>query len=399
MLLNRWVRSTSLFRMARSVWHQSPIIPKRTILCAKTWVNRRNEDMGWYARQLGPWFRTIYPKRLAVFPASEPPYLGGCDSNRVGAIPPRVFRSTHSWQEPEASLFLLRGAQVFSEDGAVFSSNNEVFNEFSHGWSPDLSSKRPYVRPFSSFTFDTRELDGSAAVIAVPGADSHYHWLLQALPRVHLLEDVLDHISYFIVSDQISRSQVESLNLVGIPEQRLLRIGKKQKLFCRELFAPSIPGNEGAVSDWVIQYLRSLAIKCSAADAHQGRGKVYLARGGRRRIVENEQDVRRALIEREYEIFEGHDMSFADQVRFMARQAIIVGAHGAAFSNMVFSRQARILEIFPPDNMAPDCFYPLAQKCGHRYWWTVAEQGAGKDGAVRIDISQLGRALDVIESA
>ena len=142
------------------------------------------------------------------------------------------------------------------------------------------------------------------------------------------MADVLQHIRHFIVPYDVTATQAEALNYYGIPSERLVRIGASEKIFCRQLFASSIPANEGGVSEWALDFLRS---NQRVAD-RLGSRKLYLARGStRKRPIENEDEVAALLSSRGYEIVEGHKMTFPEQIQAMETAEIIVALGGDGF--------------------------------------------------------------------
>jgi len=351
--------------------------------------------MGWYARRRGPWFQMRYASTVQLLPAQPPECATPdieCSQNFLA-----LFRRAISWTTPSAGLLYLGHGHVFSRDGVVMSSRSELFDEFSHGWANDLRFKKPYHRPFQLFTLDYREIFEPATVLALPGFDSHYHFLLQAVVRLHLLGEAFSLIRHFIVPDTITSQQVEWLEAAGVPCERLYRIGARTKLSCHQLFVASIPHVEGAISGWVIEALSKIFRVPASIQSNR---KIYLARSAAaKRPVVNEAEVRECVVKRGYHVFDGHMISPREQVDVMAEASVIVSAHGAALTNMVFARPCKVLEIFNRYRADVISYYPLAQKCGHRYFWLPAEgTGSGPLDGISVNIPDLDRALNLIEA-
>jgi capsular polysaccharide biosynthesis protein len=88
-------------------------------------------------------------------------------------------------------------------------------------------------------------------------------------------------------------------------------------------------------------------------------------------------------------------MSFEEQVNAMKGAEVIVGAHGAGLTNMVFTKQARVLEVFPADHIVPNCYDHLAERCGHEYYWLVAGR-LGSNDAFQVSRDRLLKAIEKI---
>src|SRR5262249_5698690 len=171
-------------------------------------------------------------------------------------------------------------------------------------------------------------------------------------------------------------------------------INAGERYLCENLFVASLPGGEGALSQWAIDYLRS-----RITSKPNVRSKVYLKRGSRRRRVVNEDEVATACQRQRYEVLERETTSLSEQVAMLADAALIVGAHGGALANVVFSTETTVVEVFNPDQVVPDCFTHLAKRCGHRYFWTIAGAHHTRNGDFAIDIAHLNAVISHVQVA
>ena len=157
--------------------------------------------------------------------------------------------------------------------------------------------------------------------------------------------------------------------------------------------------------DWSVRFLRDTFLKhLPQEQPGHGSTKIYLSRRQTAtRPLVNEDLLIERLRQRGFEIVLPERLSFLEQVVVFARAKIIVGVHGAAFSNLVFAENARVLEIFSPDYLRPDCYYTLADQCGHRYWYLVGRSPTTAAasplwGSVEVEPDTLQSLLDRIES-
>ena len=75
-----------------------------------------------------------------------------------------------------------------------------------------------------------------------------------------------------------------------------------------------------------------------------------------------------------FEVVTLSGISFAHQVRLFNEAEIIVGPHGAGFTNAVFAQPgATLIELLSP-NWMHGCFWALASACGHRYGFMIGTQ-------------------------
>ena len=108
---------------------------------------------------------------------------------------------------------------------------------------------------------------------------------------------------------------------------------------------------------------------------HTPTRRLYISRedATSRRII-NEKDLVKELVLHGFEVVTLSGMSFAHQVRLFNEAEIIVGPHGAGFTNAVFAQPgATLIELLSP-NWMHGCFWALASACGHRYGFMIGTQ-------------------------
>ncbi|MEG4798142.1 glycosyltransferase family 61 protein [Microcoleus sp. LAD1_D1] len=106
--------------------------------------------------------------------------------------------------------------------------------------------------------------------------------------------------------------------------------------------------------------------------------KLYLSRSGRRQ-VKNEVQVREVLKEFDFEILEDISRTVDEQIRLFAEAAVVVGPHGAGFTNLLWcQRGTKVLEFFY-GGYTPPYFYYICQLLGLEYSRMVDDNNVGED--------------------
>jgi len=221
-----------------------------------------------------------------------------------------------------------------------------------------------------------RVLSGSYYTIASLTPAGYYHWVIEVLPRLFAYEATAPEHPQLIVNSLQSGFQVESLELLGFPKGALLELDTDH-LQLEKLYVPSYIGINPHTLDWLRQRLFA-AVDPQPPGESLGK-RVYITRrlADKRRIV-NENELEQILSEHGFIIAELETLSFAEQVRLFAGAEVIVGLHGAGFTNMVFAPPGcRVLEIVHPGYVNV-MFYMLAEVLHQRYWFCTAE-AAGDD--------------------
>jgi hypothetical protein len=102
--------------------------------------------------------------------------------------------------------------------------------------------------------------------------------------------------------------------------------------------------------------------------------KIYLKRSGRRKVT-NEAEIIPILEKFNFIILEDSPLSIFDQFNLFQSAKIILGPHGAAFSNIVYcKKQTKIIEFFP-ENYYPPYYFYLSGVLGLDYYGFIENDG------------------------
>lgn len=381
-----WLRSVLWFL------RQWPFRANALIFSTKSWLAADASLRTHYENGYRGWYQSSVAASRRVHPGIE----------IIRGIPLPQFRNIHLQQFAETGLYFLPDSYIFSEWGAVLSSRNALHTEFLQFYTGASVGHSRFGKPFGTLSWNVERRKDWVALLAAPGGpENYYHWILDILPRIHLLGDFREAVDCFAVPAKLTPAQIESLSAFGINRNAMLLLEEKTKVFCERLLVPTLPGSDGNTPDWAIQALRDACLPL-VKDRPRAKRKVYLVRGGtHRRPVVNEEEVIEYVAARGFEPVSLSGDSFSLQVETFRDAELIVAPHGAPLVNLVFAQKASILEVFHPNSISP-CYCSLALQCGHRYrhmFGASAKARTAKEfNAMRIDIHSLGSQLDLLES-
>jgi capsular polysaccharide biosynthesis protein len=217
-----------------------------------------------------------------------------------------------------------------------------------------------YLHPFPA---PPVQVPGRLGVLASRGDAVYYHFLMDVLPRLGVLEqcpEVEPPDRWYVPANLPFQAQL--LDLLGIgPEQRIDST-EAPHVQAECLVVPGLPGTNVQNPAWAVEFLRARLLP---PDIERIPGRnIYVTRGSspNNRIVRNEEEVLRALDDRGFERIDPGAMPVVDQIRAFAEADVIVSAHGSALANIVFaSAGACLIELFPKGHVVPD-YWKLA--CG-----------------------------------
>jgi capsular polysaccharide biosynthesis protein len=218
-------------------------------------------------------------------------------------------------------------------------------------------------------TEEYRRLKGTSMMLApTAGTHCYYHWMVDILPRLGLLERQgisLDSINHFIVREISGDFQRQTLMRMGIDESRIVETVSDQYLSCDRLLHIEM---ENAINMKMNRFI-PLWLKHQFQLAPQSgeRLKLYISRPeGVRRGISNEEELRPHLEAAGFRMIAMEGMTVEEQVALLSRADVLMSPHGGALTNMVFCRPGiKVIELL--SRHVYPYYYGLSEMCGHRY--------------------------------
>ena len=194
------------------------------------------------------------------------------------------------------------------------------------------------------------------------GNDNYSHWLFDVLPRINICENIieLDKIDFFLLPDNKRKFQIETLEILGIPQRKQISSVNFRHIISKELYVTNHPVllTNDATKDiqniplWISEWLKKKFIKKNINEKVNFSKKIYIDRGDSisnikdLRSITNEEKVKQFLLQDGFKIIKLGDLHFKDQVLTFNNADIIVGLHGAGFANLTFCKSnTKIIEL------------------------------------------------------
>ncbi len=214
-----------------------------------------------------------------------------------------------------------------------------------------------------------KKLAGTSLLFATSaGAHCYYHWMLEILPKLGMLErDGVDlaTIDHFLVREITGQWQLETLERFGIDRSRIVETVKQPQWRADRLLHIDLNcGINLKMHRFIPLWMKHLY---PSAQSTKTRIKLYITRPkGVRRGIANEEEFLPLLEEFGFTIMAMEGLSVAEQAELLSRADVLISPHGGALTNMVFCRPGiDVVEIFSR-HVFP-YYYGLAANCGHRY--------------------------------
>ncbi|WP_049926535.1 glycosyltransferase family 61 protein [Natronomonas moolapensis] len=237
------------------------------------------------------------------------------------------------------------------------------------------------------------------ATLAVPPWLNYYHWTMECLPRIRLLERYGAETGRYptlLVPPDPPGWVAESLSMVDYGGD-VARFGDGVAAV-ETLVVPTFPDPTPAECEWLRDRMRPskparVGQKAGSARANaidtDGGERVYVARGDATvRRVANRDELQGVLDRYDIDTYLPGELSVREQVALFSRADLVVGPHGAGLTNIVFGEDLAVIELFGGKQIAT--FDRLAAALGHTYAYLEGE-GVGVD--IRVDTDALDRTI------
>ena len=228
----------------------------------------------------------------------------------------------------------------------------------------------------------------------IEGGDfGYYHWLLEKLPTVRGLkhyEEVTGREPTVVVESNPPEWVQETLSLVGIDNFVTLDVPfiTTNRLIissCRE----TVPRNQSVYepSEGDIRWLNHEMKSRAPPSSMDHPDRIYISRENLDvRYVTNRKELEGVLEEFDIEICTPETLSVAEQIRLYENADLIVGPHGGALANTIFSKEASIIEFHTKPYPS---YQHLSQLCGHEYQFLQCEGGSDHHTPFEVDVPEL----------
>jgi capsular polysaccharide biosynthesis protein len=352
MRMSRWLEFVR--HACRHPYALMPGAPAGIINSARDWVADHRRDTPVDIRRGAPAeYWEIDPPTLMSLPA--PNSIGG--SQGTGAL--RIFPTSAT------ALCFLKGARVLGSDGVVISPDNRVFAEFTY---VDDAGGIDHHSIFRRRRFPpARKLPGWYATLCYPSSAAYFHWIVESLPRVRLLQPHLDKLDGIFVPGNLEPQILESLYAMSIRKEQIVQLDMASHYQPEHLLVPSYCAGLD-VPEWVPSFLRSAVLGARSKPSSQRR--LYISRGdaGKRRVT-NESEICALLQAHGFEIVRLRELDFRAQAALFDDAEVVIGPHGAGLANVVFCRPGtKVLELLPSPRIGPHVYYSLTAAALGQYW-------------------------------
>lgn len=178
------------------------------------------------------------------------------------------------------------------------------------------------------------------------GPPNFSHWLLDALPRLALLDEFPPDTK-IIVPARLAEYQQESLRMLGLLDR--VRYTTETHLVVENYYFSAPPSMVVCYSPYAVKYLRDRFLGFAEA-AFVGPKRFVIDRF-KTRGLKNRVEVNRFFEKLGWAIIDTEKLSFAQEIKLFAEAEAIAGAVGSGFTNAVWCEPGTAVLQFLPETV------------------------------------------------
>lgn len=258
------------------------------------------------------------------------------------------FRSNQQWYLPDAFVATIPSGRVWG-DGNVITPDNQLLAELTR--TEVLDSIKNSIISKEQIP-PCHKLSGSVAVCSCEYGTGYYHWMIEVLPRLGLLQQAgiaFEEIDYFLVNTCVSPFQLETLSALGIPRAKIIESHWYPHIQADLLIVPALVGEPNHIPKWACDFLRHSFLRERTNHNVQPK-RLYINRKQVvHRKVENEKEIIEFLSSLGFYNIALESMSMFEKAELLSQAEVIVAPHGAGLTNTVFCQPGtKVIELLSP---------------------------------------------------
>ena len=240
-----------------------------------------------------------------------------------------------------------------------------------------------------------KKIDGRLALLSSYHHHIYFHWMFDVLPRLGLIREANIDVDQYIVNTEWP-FQNETLSFLGIWSNAIVSPKINDHFEAETLIVPSISDAPGPTKR-TCKFLRDNLMRSSNASGSFRRFCVDRTDATSRRVV-NHSELMSVLSTMGFESISLSNRSVAEQMDLFSGAEIVVGPHGAGFTNAVFcSPGGAVIEFTPRGRYVNPCYRDLAKLVDLRYRNLTCDAAGWPTYDLIVNVSELVSLINELE--
>ena len=268
------------------------------------------------------------------------------------------------------SIYEIKNARIYTDtvENVAIIKDNFILPEISYqqikGELKDVTFNKVIVSGTTRFK---KKFNGNIlSLIQGASGNNYFHFLFDIVTKIKLFEEQysLKDIDYFYMPG-VFDWQKKIISSFDICDEKLINSQKFRHIEANKIFAVDHPWyNKGYVqeeinniSEWIVHFLRNKFLKNKKKFNTSDR--IFIDRSDSNfnhcKLINNNEIIE-FLGKKGFQSYQVSKLDFFEQIYLFNNAKIILGPHGAALSNIIFSEPGlKLIELIPKDHQSVKC--------------------------------------------
>lgn len=222
---------------------------------------------------------------------------------------------------------------------------------FHHKPDPEWFKRKPEYHA-EVYGNEVLVIDEPCAIISNSNWKNYWHWHAQCITSIQAIKKAGLFGKVKLVTPPLNEWRLKSLLALGVEESMLIKV-RANLIRVKSIYRPSFVNkdNQPSLHPSSIETYRTIRdFYSNKKGFNTERRKIYVARFDAKnaRHLVNEEMLAERLRIQGFDIITPGQLSYEEQVEVFSQADVVVGAHGAGLTNIVFCEPgALVVEIFP----------------------------------------------------
>ncbi|RZK38833.1 MAG: glycosyltransferase family 61 protein [Hymenobacter sp.] len=249
-----------------------------------------------------------------------------------------IFNANVTFELSEVCIYELSKVYI-RYDGIIYKNFSVFAPSLPAYWFKASFEHAPLIKQY----YKAEKINSSGPIIVFHDmwSDNYYHWFIDALPRLLILDDSKKKYKIglpYYVKDYVKLT----IDALGFTSQYVFQID--QTVFADKVIMPGRTAYGIDQNPELLKTLRKRMVdyfKCGDIKPFR---YLYVSRSkAKTRRLKNEEAILDTLIEHNFDIVYFEELSFIEQFSLMRETKILVGVHGANLTNSLFMQPGCVL--------------------------------------------------------
>jgi len=282
---------------------------------------------------------------------------------------PNCFLENTEYPLYEKTLFRFRNLTMRGADGILFLPDGSVSHQTA--WAIEsIIVTDVYKKPWKGKKVFKK---GNYSTLILYWGLAYYHWFNDVLSLLHGNLKLMPEDTIFILPKGFGGTfedniYLKTLEALGIDEKKIVEFDETESWTFENFWWQPPAVHPDDQTPGAMQWIGQQIVQSIPIGQAEKPVWIYISRAlPSARVIANEEELLPGLLEMGFQICHLEKMPFEEQVRLFQNAEMVVGPHGAGFTNLIFSKPGtRVVEILAK-GYERRCYWTLSSELGHDY--------------------------------